>query len=84
MKQQELAVLHGPPGTGKTTTLVEVIRQHVKMGDKVLALAPSNLGVDNLVERLDKVGLKVIRIGHPARTMPTARRNNLDVVLNKG
>ena len=45
-------MIHGPPGTGKTTTVVELIRQAVAMGLKVLACAPSNVAVDNLVERL--------------------------------
>ncbi|XP_018025179.1 DNA-binding protein SMUBP-2 isoform X2 [Hyalella azteca] len=82
VKQQDLAVVHGPPGTGKTTTLIEIIRQHVKMGLKVLALAPSNLGVDNLVERLDIVGIRVVRIGHPARTTPATQRHTIDALMH--
>lgn len=45
-------MIHGPPGTGKTTTVVELIAQAVKRGDKVLASAPSNVAVDNMAERL--------------------------------
>ena len=45
-------MLHGPPGTGKTTTVVELILQEVKRGSKVLACAASNIAVDNIVERL--------------------------------
>ncbi|KAF2357088.1 R3H domain [Trinorchestia longiramus] len=83
VKQQDLAVVHGPPGTGKTTTLIEIIRQHVKMGIKVLALAPSNLGVDNLVERLDVAGLRVVRIGHPARSTPATQRHTIDALMHR-
>lgn len=45
-------MLHGPPGTGKTTTVVEIILQEVKRGSKILACAASNIAVDNIVERL--------------------------------
>ena len=45
-------LLHGPPGTGKTTAVVEIILQEVKRGNKVLACAASNIAVDNMVERL--------------------------------
>lgn len=45
-------LLHGPPGTGKTTAVVEIILQEVKRGRKVLACAASNIAVDNMVERL--------------------------------
>eukprot|EP00003_Mantamonas_plastica_P005352 TRINITY_DN1429_c1_g1_i5.p1 TRINITY_DN1429_c1_g1~~TRINITY_DN1429_c1_g1_i5.p1 ORF type:complete len:116 (-),score=32.39 TRINITY_DN1429_c1_g1_i5:34-381(-) len=49
---KDVALIHGPPGTGKTTTVVELIAQAVKMGLKVLTCAPSNIAVDNVVERL--------------------------------
>ena len=70
---RDLAILHGPPGTGKTTTVVELIRQAVRRGDKVLACAPSNLAVDNLLERLVASGEKVLRLGHPAACCPSFR-----------
>ena len=60
-------MIHGPPGTGKTTTVVELISQEVKQGSKVLVCAPSNVAVDNLLEKLAKNKIRVIRIGHPAR-----------------
>ena len=61
LHQQDLGIIHGPPGTGKTTTLLEVIQQEVKMGKKVLFSASSNTAVDNMSERLAKEDLKIVR-----------------------
>jgi len=69
-RADDLALVHGPPGTGKTTVLVEVVRRAVARGEKVLAAAPSNLAVDNLAERLAAAGLRCVRVGHPARVLP--------------
>jgi ATP-dependent RNA/DNA helicase IGHMBP2 len=66
----DVALVHGPPGTGKTTVLVEVIRRAVARGEKVLAAAPSNLAADNLLERLIAAGVDGVRVGHPARVVP--------------
>ena len=77
-RAQDLMLVHGPPGTGKTTVLVEVIRRAVARGEKVLASAPSNLAVDNLVERLVALGVDAVRIGHPARVLPSVVEHTLD------
>ena len=77
----DLAILHGPPGTGKTTALVELIRQAVRQGQKVLACAPSNLAVDNMLERLLAGGEKAVRLGHPARVLPALREHTLDLMV---
>ena len=76
-------VIHGPPGTGKTITCVEVIIQLVKRGYKILAAADSNVAVDNLVERLDKHRVEVVRIGHPARVIASLRRRSLDYLVQE-
>jgi ATP-dependent RNA/DNA helicase IGHMBP2 len=65
---QDLAVVHGPPGTGKTTTLVQVIKALIQQNQKqILVVAPSNTAVDLLTEKLTDEGLNVLRIGNPAR-----------------
>ncbi|MEM0924799.1 MAG: AAA domain-containing protein [Planctomycetota bacterium] len=74
----DLAILHGPPGTGKTTTLAEVIYQAVRRGERVLACAPSNTAVDNLLERLVAMLPNVLRVGHPARVFESLRGHTLD------
>ncbi|MSR52882.1 MAG: DNA-binding protein [Gemmataceae bacterium] len=77
---KDLAIIHGPPGTGKTTAVVEVIRQAVRRGDRVLACAPSNLAVDNLLEKLLAAGENPVRLGHPARVSESLREHTLDVL----
>ncbi|MGB0388952.1 MAG: AAA domain-containing protein [Ardenticatenaceae bacterium] len=79
----DVGLIHGPPGTGKTTTVVELIRQVVRRGEKVLACAPSNLAVDNIFERLLAAGEKVLRLGHPARVLPELRDHTLDLLIDK-
>ena len=74
----DLALVHGPPGTGKTTVLVEVVRRAAARGERVLATAPSNLAVDNLLERLAGAGLSCVRIGHPARVLPALLEHTLE------
>jgi hypothetical protein len=74
----DLALVHGPPGTGKTTVLVEVIRRAAARGETVLAAAPSNLAVDNLVERLAQAGVDSVRVGHPARVLPSVLEHTLE------
>ena len=91
LEVNEIGLIHGPPGTGKTTTIVEVILQLVKLGNKILVVAPSNIAVDNIGEKLihyksilsgkdSKINLNfdLCRIGHPARLLPSVISNCLD------
>ncbi|MCA9192540.1 MAG: AAA family ATPase [Planctomycetales bacterium] len=79
---RDVAIVHGPPGTGKTTTLAEIIFQAVARGEKVLACAASNTAVDNLMERL-LTGLdRVVRVGHPARVFESLRGHTLDELVD--
>ncbi len=77
MAAQDVALIHGPPGTGKTTVLVEIVRQAVASGVRVLASAPSNIAVDNMLEKMLDTGLKVVRMGHPARILDSLRHATL-------
>ncbi len=81
LASRDIAILHGPPGTGKTTTLAEVVFQAVRQGQKVLACSPSNTGVDNLLERLAGMIPSVIRVGHPARVFEALRGHTLDELV---
>lgn len=68
MSANELAIVHGPPGTGKTTTLVQAIKALFQRDrQKILVTAPSNTAVDLLSEKLSEQGLNVLRVGNPAR-----------------
>ena len=74
----DIAFIHGPPGTGKTTTLVQVIKDTIKIEKQVLVCAPSNAAVDLLVDKLSEQGLFVLRIGHPARVTEQSLSKTLD------
>ncbi|MFT5956184.1 MAG: ATP-dependent RNA/DNA helicase IGHMBP2 [Flavobacteriales bacterium] len=79
----EVAVVHGPPGTGKTTTLVEIVRLEAKTKSPILVCAPSNAAVDHLTAQLGMKGLKVVRLGHPARLSDEVMVHALDTHLDK-
>lgn len=83
LESKDIAIIHGPPGTGKTTTLAELIYQSVRRGQRVLACAPSNTGVDNLLEKIIPLGLKAVRVGHPARVFPELRDFTLDELVDR-
>ena len=78
----DVAILHGPPGTGKTTTIAEIIYQAAQRGQKILACAPSNTAVDNLLERLIAMMPNVVRVGHPARVFESLRDHTLDELVD--
>lgn len=65
------SLIHGPPGTGKTKTVCEVIQQLCTRKKKVLVTAASNIAVDNIIERLEamKSTFKIVRIGNPTRSL---------------
>lgn len=63
----DVAVVHGPPGTGKTTTLVEAIIETLQRETQVMVCAPSNAAVDWISEQLSRRGINVLRIGNPLK-----------------
>ncbi|KAK0855632.1 hypothetical protein LTR03_001732 [Friedmanniomyces endolithicus] len=90
LASENVALIHGPPGTGKTHTLIELILQLLDRGERVLVCGPSNISVDNIVERLSHHrisgggggggGAGMVRLGHPARLLPSVLRYSLDVL----
>jgi ATP-dependent RNA/DNA helicase IGHMBP2 len=64
MQQDGISIVHGPPGTGKTTTIAHAIHGLVKAGKKVVVTAPSNTAVDHCARVLVKHGLKILRVGN--------------------
>jgi ATP-dependent RNA/DNA helicase IGHMBP2 len=64
---EDVAIIHGPPGTGKTTTITHAIKQLSKKEATILVTAPSNSAADLLTERLSDLELDVVRIGNPSR-----------------
>ncbi len=85
LSAQDVAIIHGPPGTGKTTTLVQAIKLVLKNqenGLPLLVTAPSNNAVDLLTEKLALQGIKVVRIGNPARVTEEVQAHTLDNQIN--
>ncbi len=80
---EDVFMIHGPPGTGKTRTLTELIVQFVKRGLRVAASADSNTAVDNLLANLIDRGLRVVRIGHPARVEKELVKHTLSNLVRR-
>ncbi len=78
LQTNDVAFIHGPPGTGKTTTLVYAIYETIRREKQVLVCAPSNAAVDLLADKLEEKGLQVLRIGHPARVTEQSLSKTLD------
>jgi ATP-dependent RNA/DNA helicase IGHMBP2 len=79
LEANELAIIHGPPGTGKTTTIVQAIKASVKhYGKQILVVAPSNTAVDLLTEKLAAEGLEVLRVGNPNKVSDAMLSMTLD------
>ncbi len=82
-----LSIIHGPPGTGKTYTLIELIQQLLLNGNqRILVCGPSNISIDTIIERLDKLipYTKLLRVGHPSRLLPSIQRHSLDFISKSG
>ena len=67
LRAKDVAVVHGPPGTGKTSTLVETIYETLRRESQVMVCAQSNMAVDWISEKLTERGVNVLRIGNPTR-----------------
>lgn len=82
LSANELAIVHGPPGTGKTTTLIQAIKALIKQeNQKILVVAPSNTAVDLLSEKLSEEGLNVLRVGNPVRVSERLQRLTLEAKM---
>ena len=79
LQARDVSIVHGPPGTGKTTTLVQAIKKLCEYEHTVLVSAPSNTAVDLLTERLSQQGLNVVRIGNISRVDEEILSHTLDV-----
>lgn len=74
----DIGVVHGPPGTGKTTSLVQAIRLTLQSENQILVCAPTNSAVDLLTEKLVELGINVLRLGHPARMADELLNSSVD------
>ena len=81
LETEDILLIHGPPGTGKTRVLTEIIHQAFQKGQTVLVSAPSNAACDHLVECLVKKKIPVTRLGHPARITERVREHTLSYQL---
>ena len=83
MHSKDFTIIHGPPGTGKTTTLVQCVKQAVKREGRTLVTASSNAAVDHLVKCMMKEGLDVVRIGNIARVDEEVQKAQIDLKIQE-
>lgn len=74
----DIGVVHGPPGTGKTTSLVQAIRLTLQTENQILVCAPTNSAVDLITEKLIELGIDVLRMGHSARISDELQKSSID------
>jgi len=80
---EDVAIVHGPPGTGKTTTLVESVFEVLREEKQIMVCAPSNAATDHLAKSLASKGLRVVRIGNLAKVETDNTALTLDVLLQR-
>lgn len=80
---RDVALIHGPPGTGKSTVLSEIASQWVRQGKRILCAAASNAAVDHLLELCLDAGLHAVRAGHPARVLPGLQSHTVDLLVEE-
>lgn len=78
LRAKDVAIIHGPPGTGKTTSLVEAIYLTLRIEKQVLVTAPSNTAVDKLTIDLAKRGVNVLRLGNASRIEAQANKYSIE------
>ncbi len=83
LSARDVALVHGPPGTGKSTVLAEIAVQCVRRGQRLLCTAASNAAVDHLLELCLDAGLNAVRVGPPARVMPHLQGHTLDLLVEE-
>lgn len=83
MLAKDLAVVHGPPGTGKSTTTAVYVGCEVLRGSRCLVVAPSNVAADGVAEKLAQLSCRIrfVRAGHPARVLPSVALHTLEARL---
>lgn len=80
---KQVSIVHGPPGTGKTTTLVEAIYETLHRENQVIVCAQSNTAVDCISEKLVDRGINVLRIGNPLVSMTRCSLSHMNAVSSR-
>jgi superfamily I DNA and/or RNA helicase len=83
LSAEDFFLVHGPPGTGKSTVLAEIAAQAVARGQRLLCTAASNAAVDHLLDLCLDKGLRAVRVGHPARVTPRLQEHTLDLIVEE-